>query len=71
MTPMRGRSRSESAIGSSPSTRTDAGVGDDEPFAHLDRGGLAGAVGAEQGEHLGALDVEVDTVDGGECRRSV
>ena len=40
-----------------------AGVGTHESLAHLDGGGLAGAVGAEQCEHLGALPIEVQTVD--------
>ncbi len=37
-----------------------AGVGLDEPLAHLDRGGLARAVRAEQREHLGGRDVQVE-----------
>ena len=31
---------------------------------HLHRGGLAGAVRAQQSEHLAALDLEVDALDG-------
>ena len=38
-----------------------AGVGLDEALAHLHRGGLARAVGAEQREHLGGLHVEVES----------
>ena len=37
-----------------------AGVGLDEPLAHLDRGGLARAVRAEQREHLGGRDVQIE-----------
>ncbi len=42
-----------------------ARVGPDEALAHLDRRGLAGTVGAEQGQHLGAVDLEVEVVDRG------
>ncbi len=34
------------------------------PFQNLDGGGLAGPVGAQQGEHLSLVDRQVDTVDG-------
>ena len=36
---------------------------------HPQRGGLAGAVGAEEADHLALLDVEVDAVDGAHLRR--
>ena len=42
-----------------------ARVGPDEALAHLHGGGLACAVGPEQRQHLGALHVEVEPVDGG------
>src|SRR5262249_19440531 len=35
-----------------------------EPFQDLHRGGLARAVGPEQGEHLAAVDLEIDAADG-------
>ena len=47
-----------------------AGVGADEALAHLDGRGLAGAVGAEQRQHLGGVHVEVEAGDGG-GRRAV
>ena len=34
-----------------------------EPQHHVDGGGLAGAVGAEEGHHLAGLDLEVDPPD--------
>jgi hypothetical protein len=34
---------------------------------HLDGGGLAGAVGAEEAEELAGLDDEIEVVDGGEA----
>src|SRR5262249_57359827 len=37
-----------------------------EPGEHLHRGGLAGAVRAEEAEDLAATDVEADVVDRGE-----
>ena len=42
-----------------------AGVGADEPLAHLHRRGLAGAVGAQQREHLGGVHLEVEVGNGG------
>src|SRR2546425_1585627 len=39
-----------------------------ETFQDLDGGRLARAVGAEQGEHLSPVDVEVDAVDGRDVR---
>jgi hypothetical protein len=36
-----------------------------ESLTHLHRGGLARAVGAQQGQHLGAVDVEVQLGDRG------
>ena len=41
------------------------GVRSAEALDHLDRGGLAGTVGAEDGDHLTLLDVEVDPGNGG------
>ena len=40
-----------------------ARVGSDQGGQHPDGGGLAGAVGTEEGEHLARLDVEGDAVD--------
>ena len=47
-----------------------AGVGADEPLAHLHRRGLAGAVGAQQREHLGGVHVEVEVGNGGGSGRA-
>ena len=43
-----------------------AGGGREQTGQHPDRGGLAGAVRAEEAEHLAGADVEGDAVDGGE-----
>src|SRR5262249_54166701 len=43
-----------------------AGGGGEQSAQHLDRGGLAGAVGAEQAVDLAVLDVNVDVVHSGE-----
>src|SRR5690606_8767292 len=45
-----------------------AGVGLVGPGQHLDQGGLAGPVLAEQAVHLTGLDVEVDSVQGADSR---
>ena len=51
--------------GDTPSTEIDAPEsGARKPEEHGDRGGLAGAVGAEQGDRLAAADAEADVVDG-------
>jgi hypothetical protein len=42
-----------------------AAVGSSEPLDHLQRGGLAGAVGAEDPEALAVADLEADRVDDG------
>ena len=59
-TPMRSRSARSPLPGSRPSTRTLPDVG--QPVALDDLGDrrLAGAVGAEQAEHLARLDREAD-----------
>ena len=41
-----------------------AAGGVDQPGEHLQRGGLARPVGAEEGHHLAGLDGEADAVDG-------
>ena len=41
-----------------------AGVGRRQAEQHVDRGGLAGAVGAEEGDDLAGRDGQVDAVDG-------
>ncbi|MNK75158.1 hypothetical protein D3C87_946940 [compost metagenome] len=46
------------------------GGGSQEARDHLDRGGLAGPVGAEQTEDFTAVETEGDAVDGGEGRTS-
>jgi hypothetical protein len=48
---------------SRPSTVTLPEVGRTMP--HVDEGGLAGAVGAEQGENLAAADVDAHRLQGG------
>ena len=45
-----------------------AAAGSDDAADGADQGGLAGAVGAEQGEDLAAMDVEVDALEGLEAR---
>src|SRR5690606_11771075 len=42
----------------------------EEADQHLDRGGLAGAVGTEEAEHLAGCDGEGEVVDGGEAPES-
>src|SRR5260370_23748880 len=42
------------------------GGGSEKSAQHLARGGLAGAVGAEQAVHLAVLDVNVDVLHSGE-----
>ena len=42
-----------------------AGVGPAEPLEALDGGGLAGAVGADQAEHLAGVHVQVEAIDDG------
>ncbi|GAA4074556.1 hypothetical protein GCM10022248_49040 [Nonomuraea soli] len=41
-------------------------VGGDEAEQHVEGGGLAGAVGAEQADHLAGADGQVEAVDGGD-----
>jgi hypothetical protein len=41
-----------------------ARVGGEKTFADLDRGSLAGAIGAEKSEALPRLDLEVKSIDG-------
>ena len=53
-TPIRGSSRGLRGHGGSPSSRTVAGVGPAQPLDHLQRRGLAGAVGPEDAEELPA-----------------
>jgi hypothetical protein len=43
-----------------------AGVGGDQPEDHVQGGGLAGAVGAEQADDLAGADREADAVHGGD-----
>jgi hypothetical protein len=50
--------------GIEPENPDAAGVRAQEALAHLDRRGLAGAVGPEQSQHLGVLDLQIETVDG-------
>ena len=47
-----------------PSTSTEPVVGLREAEDHVDGGGLAGAVGAEEGDDLALLEGEVDAADG-------
>ena len=65
ITPMRSRTLGVVGDGSSPRISMLPRVGLDEAFAHLHRGGLARAVGAEQREHFGGLHVEVEFGDRG------
>ena len=46
-----------------PSSEDLAGVGDQRAGQALDQGGLAGAVVADDGEHLARVQVEVDAVE--------
>ena len=57
---MRSRHAAGAFHGSAPRTSTAACVGGAEAFEDLDRGRLAGSVGAEEGEDLAAADLEVD-----------
>ena len=43
-----------------------AGAGGDQPEDHVQGGGLAGAVGAEQADDLARTDPEADAVHGGD-----
>ncbi len=61
--PICGRSRSASRDRVEPEHPYVAGVGTPQPLQALDRGGLAGAVGADQADHLAGADVEVEVVD--------
>ena len=47
-----------------PSSRIVAGIGLEVLGDHSHGGGLAGAVGAEEADHLARIDVEGDAVDG-------
>ncbi len=47
-----------------------AGAGSEEAGEHLDGGGFAGAVGAEEAEELAGFDREIDVIDGGEAIES-
>ena len=51
---------------SKPATRAEPGRRPQQAAHHLERGRLAGAVGAEQAEDLAAADAEGDPVGGGE-----
>ena len=53
-----------------PSSITSPASGRTRPEQHLDHGGLAGAVGPEQPEHLAAADGEGDVVDRGALVRT-
>lgn len=46
-------------------------VGVMDPGEHLDEGGLSGAVGAEQGEDVAPVDVEVDGGQGGSAAEAL
>ncbi|MNT37210.1 hypothetical protein D3C72_1733370 [compost metagenome] len=48
-----------------------AGAGQQQAAEHADGGGLAAAIGAEEAEHLGAVDVQVQPVDGGELAEAL
>ena len=61
---MRRRIAARSAIGSSPSTLTSPVGRGGQPFDHLQRRGLPGAVGAEQRGDRAGRHVEVDAADG-------
>ena len=63
--------RGRRAAGSTPSTSTVAGVALAVALEDLDRRRLAGAVRAEQAEHLARLDLEVDPAQRLVGRRSV
>ena len=59
-TPVRRRSSSPSACGSRPEHAGRAAIGAQHAVEQPHRGGLAGAVGAEQGEHLARPGVEAE-----------
>ena len=48
-----------------------AGVGSGQPEQHVDRGGLAGAVRAEEGHDLSLRDLDVHAVDGREAAEAL
>ena len=58
------RARAVTLPSGSPSRVALAAAGGDQPQEHLDRGGLAGAVGAQEAEHLAALDAQREVFDG-------
>ena len=58
--PIRSRHDCGACAGSVPSTLTLPALGSAEALEDLDGRGLAGAVGAEEGEDLAAADLEVD-----------
>ena len=60
----RRRKASARSQGTKPSTLGRAGGRVDQAGEHLERGRLARAVGAEEGDHLARLDGEADAVDG-------
>ena len=57
-TPMRAHVAVRSRQGTRPSTSTSPDVGDEDAGEHLDRGGLAGAVGPDVADQLAAVDGE-------------
>ena len=65
-TPIWRLTSTELAARSSPRMLDGAAGGREQAGEHLDGGGFAGAVGAEEAEELAGLDGEVDVVDGGE-----
>ena len=62
--PNRRRTSWGCASGSRPSIAIRPPSGREQRRQHLDGGGLAGAVGSEEGEDLPGLDVEGHAVDG-------
>ena len=62
-TPTRSRQAPPALAGSTPRHVTSPSVRVPEAFEDLDGGGLAGAVGAEEGEDLAAVHLEVDAAD--------
>ena len=61
--PIRSRKARSRRAGSKPRTSTSPASALAVALEDLDQGGLAGAVGPEQGEHLAAADGEVDAVE--------
>ena len=62
--PSRGAQRARVAVPALAEHLDLAGIGGEQPFEDLDRGGLAGAVRAEQAEALAAKHLQVEAVDG-------